>query len=619
MSKNPYVLALTLILLVIISLQTPVVSQTKILVSSINMYLLAVTRTSHGVVVNVTMESYYPGSGEIDIIEHGGRIAGDTVSSIKYALRIASLMTGIDYKIYDYKVIFPSNAELSGTSATLAFILGFISLLRRQSISPKIGITGVIAPNLVVGNVSGINAKYYAAISYGLNYVIGPPNNVVLGKKKYIYVADAYNAYKYYAGQELLPIILNIDIKKNMLDNVFIKSYNYFKYKIDTLIKNYNKILGKTHSNMTVNGTKEYLNAVKYFRKENYYTAASYMFRAFIDISSSIYMWRIERDKTIINKLIKWGMGNKSLTDKLMENLHDKLEKYPNLWNLDIYLNTYIRYKQAITYLEYANKSKILPEKIKLYMIGIARFATARHWGLLLINTTGERLLEDKDKVLSRIEDYFFYTLEYLSYMRYIGNDTINYYYSLINSNASLLDKIISLGYFFYTLNYNLSLYRGLYDLFITPKVVLQLNNTLYGLGLLLATRTGYMPATTITLLELIRNYMFENETLYSLGILGYMGLAILVYELLLTPYTMVSSTNTSIAAPTIYSSKYLRSDILPVIIVLAIGVFMAGYISGWIRAMRRISGGSQRESSAYALHPLQNPYEETREDLSAS
>jgi uncharacterized protein len=148
MNKNLHILALTTILIITISLQTPIISQAKILVSSINIYLLAITRTSHGVVVNVTMESYYPGSGEISIVERGGRIAGDTVSSIKYALRIASLMTGIDYRIYDYRIKFPSNAELSGTSATLAFILGFISLLKRQNISPKIGVTGIIAPNM---------------------------------------------------------------------------------------------------------------------------------------------------------------------------------------------------------------------------------------------------------------------------------------------------------------------------------------------------------------------------------------------------------------------------------------------------------------------------------------
>ncbi len=616
MGRNLHVLALTFTLLIVISLQTPITSQAKTLVSSINIYLLAITRTSHGVVVNVTMESYYPGNGEIYIVERGGRIAGDTVSSIKYALRIASLMTGIDYRIYDYRVRFPNNAELSGTSATLAFILGFISLLRRENTSPKIGITGIIAPNLVVGNVSGINAKYYAAISYGLNYVIGPPNNIVLGRKRYVYVADAYNAYKYYTNKQLLPIIRNINVEKNMLSNVFIISYNYFKNKVDLLIRSYNRILGGKYGNETINGTKEYHNAIKYFKLGDYYTAASYMFRAFIDISSSIYTWRIEKDKKVINKLVKWGMGNKSLTDKLIKILHDKLEKYPNLWNLDIYLNTYIRYKQAITYLKYADKSRILPEKIKLYIIGIARFITARHWGLLMINTTDKKLLQDKGRILSKVRDYFSYTLEYLSYMRYIGNDTINHYNSLINNNTSLINKIISLGYFFYTLNYNLSLYRGLYDLFITPKVILQLNDTLYGLGLLLAVKTGYVPATMTTLLELVRDYMVENETLYSLGILEYMGLTILVYELLLTPYTIISSPNTSPITPGVYSGKYLRSDALPVIIVLVIGVFMAGYISGWIKAARKASEESRRESSAHALSSL---YEETQEDPLAS
>lgn len=562
--------------------QVPITTGTseEYLVSSVNIYLLAVSNGNRGVVVNVTLQAYYPGSGKVDIEEENGIIEADTLSSIYYSLRIASLVTGIDYRSFNYRIIFPEKIDLRGTSATLAFTLGFIGLLRRIDYSPKIGLTGIIAPNLIIGNVSGIDAKYYAALRYGLNYVIGPPQLFMFGKKSYVSAIDVFNAYKYYYGDYILPEMQVVGKPFIMvLSNAFNHSYTVLKRKMDL----YTEKLGIDIHNL--NGSIYYSLANKYYSTGDYYTAASYMFRAYINIYTNIFIKEAMRNPQIMDLLIEWLQRNFTKIFSLINTYEDRLlSRGCNLWNFDVLLNSYIRYSQAKLYYYLGNKSEDLNRKIEFYTASLARLQTVEHWLKLFINKTDQRFIDNIIKNYDVITDYINMSLIYLKSMKYISNSTMKSFEEIINANRTIPWKMLHLGHFFYMLNFNLSLIRGLFDLFISPKTVADLNKTVNGLGYLIASKAGYLPPTMLTTAELIKNYLIEGEKTYNLGSLEYLSLAILVYELMITQQYISLSIQKTIYTYSI-SHYNIRQDIIPAIVALIIGSFLSGYLYGKIRA----------------------------------
>lgn len=578
--KTIKIVAFMFLLLLVLS-QTSIIAETtnEYLVSSVNTYLLAVTDSNVGVVVNVTLQAYFPGDGEVDIVEKNGVIGEDTLYSIYYSLRLASLVTGIDYKSYNYKIIFPEEIDLKGTSATLAFTLGFIGLFKNIKYSPKIGATGVVAPNLIVGNVSGIDAKYYAALRYGLDYVIGPPQFFRFSLRKYIYAIDVFNAYNYYSGDKILPSIqvMGKPCIKHLI-NAFNYSYINLKKSIDQYLQRHNINI------YSINGSTYYFLANKYYSIGDFYTAASYMFRAYINIYTSILARKAISDPKIPTLLKEWIQHNLTKTKDIIENYETLLlNKYYNIWNFDVFLNAYIRYSQSKLYYYAGNNVTNPIQKTEYYVLSLARMQTVNHWLKLFINKSDPDFLANINDNYDRIIDYTNISLTYLKSMNYIGNLTIKHFKSIVNSNQSNTRKILYLGYYFYTLNQNLSAIRGLFDLFISPKTIIDLNKTINGLGYLIASETGYLAPTMLTTIELVKDYLIEGEKTYDLGVLMSMNLAILVFELMITRQYMRLSSEKTIHTQ-IVSSHELRYDILPAIITLVIGSFLIGYLIGKIR-----------------------------------
>ncbi|ADI32233.1 hypothetical protein [Staphylothermus hellenicus] len=584
--NNTIKIVASVFLLLLILSQTSIIadSASKYLVSSTNIYLLAVTNSNMGIVVNVTLQAYFPGEGKIEIIEKNGVVEEDTLYSIYYSLRLASLVTGIDYRSYDYKIIFPEEIYMKGTSATLAFTLGFIGLLKNIRHSPKVGATGVVAPDLIVGNVSGIDAKYYAALRYGLDYVIGPPQFFRHGFRyssgKYIYAIDVFNAYNYYSGNSILPSI-------HVMGKPFIKYLvNAFNYSYINLKKSIDQYLQRQGLNISsINGSTYYFLANKYYSIGDYYTAASYMFRAYINIYTSILARKALRDPRITALLMEWVQHNLTKTKDLIRNYETLfLNKDYNIWNFDVFLNAYIRYSQSKYYYYAGNNITSPTQKTEYYVLSLARIQTVKHWLKLFINKSDPDFLDNVNNNYDRIIDYINISLIYLKSMNYIGNQTVKYFKSIVNSNQSSLEKTLYLGYYFYTLNQNLSAMRGLFDLFISPKTVIDLNKTINGLGYLIGLETGYLTPTMLTTVELVNDYLVEGEKTYNLGMLMSMNLAILVFELMITRQYMRLSAE-KIAYTQIVSSHELRYDVLPAIIALIIGSFLIGYLIGRIKS----------------------------------
>lgn len=95
--------------------------------------------------------------------------AQDTIISFKLALLYSSLLTGEDYRKYDYTISVHGITQVEGTSASLLFLLFSISLFKNESIDSLKSATGIIGPGGVVGRVGGFPRRPRQRVFQGLN------------------------------------------------------------------------------------------------------------------------------------------------------------------------------------------------------------------------------------------------------------------------------------------------------------------------------------------------------------------------------------------------------------------------------------------------------------------
>ncbi|MET1159460.1 MAG: S16 family serine protease, partial [Thermoprotei archaeon] len=344
---------LSLLLVLVFTAQSiPTSSYEQELVYTTTLYLLAITEDDGGTVVRTILNVYYPGSGKVITRVDSGSIAENTRISIEYALILASLLSGISYKLYDYELVFPAGTRLEGASATLAFALGFLSFFTNTSNRGEIGVTGVIAPNTVVGLVEGLNEKYEAGIVYGLDEIIGPYAINMINRTRYKPAITVFDAYREYTGSSIYRIedgTASLHRFVEIMDHIFKYSFEFFDKEIESIIKKMNEMGISGFSDTS--GYTYYLLAKKYGEKGKYYTAASYAFRSYIELYEYYLAELQHRDPAEVSEEL----------DKLDKQIYKEISRLRielfnytrvvnanNLWNLNVLLNSYIRYWYAL-------------------------------------------------------------------------------------------------------------------------------------------------------------------------------------------------------------------------------------------------------------------------------
>ncbi len=591
--KISYLSILLMITLILLHVSITPYSYSITIVGETKIYLLALSKNNVGEAINVTIQLLFPGDGKIFIIENNGKIAYDTKISIYYALRLASLYTGISYKLYNYRIIFPPELDLEGTSATLAFTLAFMKLLRNDPVNEDIGATGIVAPNGLIGIVYGIHEKYYAGLRYGLEKIIGPPYLDLENATNYYSSIDVLNAYYEYSGKWILPSISQFQIigPKNF-SLVFIKSYNYFKKSINKIIGYIKRI--PILENIS-KGLEEYELAEKYFAKNQYYTAASYMFRAYNDLYSLYYTALNQYKENISSILAEYAIQNISFTNEYLHRYVKSFINRPTYWNYDVLLNSIIRYLQAKLAYNIASFTNETKTKITYYVLAISRAQTALHW-LELYNLSKSKLIDENliNKSLLRLQDFTNVTIKYFTSMNYIGNYTIKQYMNIMKNNTKPVQKLLDLSVLLYNITYNVLL-LNVFQTYYNNKEIFELNNTLTSLSQQLIYYIGEPNPTILTSLEIINNYYKEGEELDALGFIESTSTSILSIELLifrsLYPYTM--GTGKTYEENPYEELRYLGYSKTFGIIrftILLTSIIITSFIAGYLYAIRRIS-----------------------------
>ncbi len=373
----------------------------------INIATLAVTKNGEGVVIPVYIEVSWPGKGDVDIVYNTGNVSADTIASIKYATYMASRLAGVRHNDYDYKVVFNTTYSISGLSATLDFALGFTLLLEGNKWSNKVAATGLLAPNGVVGNISGLQAKFKAAIESGYKYVIAPYHPALINNENYIPVTTFIDSYEYFSNTTLYPVYSRF-IEEYLLresQKYFQKYYDAWKelYSLSKALLNsdpivdmekwihkYNRIRENIRKYFET-GLKALNESVQYINEEKYYTAASRAFYGYWNILT-VYLLGLytvndyESTKSIIEQ---WYNGNMSVSSSIIKSLINK-SSY-SLTEIDVLVNSYERLIDSEYYMSRFNKlfkpainETQLFEALTYAAVALARQYTVRQWAKLI-------------------------------------------------------------------------------------------------------------------------------------------------------------------------------------------------------------------------------------------
>jgi uncharacterized protein len=295
-----------LMLFLVILVLMPAVSAEKIKTGSIP--LLAMSEIEEGV---------YKGSIadlSLEVREGKGRVFVntfpiskiDTQISMRFAKQIACRHAKIDCSEQDF--IYTIKAESSiigGPSAGAAASILTYSLLTGEKLNKSVSVTGTINSGEMIGPVGGINAKIEAALEAGITTVLVPVGSSEKENETDIFeygsemnisvveVSTLSEALYYFTGkksEEQKKELVVDEQYKSIMKKLAVQLCSRTDYLQEKyLSKEPENNLNETMLENEISALEERENAGEAFELGDYYTAASYCFRANIDYSNLIY------------------------------------------------------------------------------------------------------------------------------------------------------------------------------------------------------------------------------------------------------------------------------------------------------------------------------------------
>ncbi len=465
MNRKFIVCSLLSLLVVVAVIFTPLVfAETIRGVRRIHVGALAVTKEGEGDVIEFNLW-VTPGNGRLILLGNRDLLAEDIVASLNFSTWMAARIAGVYHDNYDYYVEYTGSSSVEGLSATLLFTLAFLVLLREDPWDENATATGLIAPSGIVGNVSGIDEKYDAAVKYGYERVLTPVYPKLLGKPHYRPVVSIIDSYEMFALTSLYPkydpalerLLIN---KSSDLNEMFCSSWRYFYNKSIEILGYIDENIGNIHGlnlekyyrsgRISINESKDYA------EKGLYYTAAS---RAF-------YGYWVLNTVYIYIKCVNENIDPNNFIDdyeKILTEFNSTLANYVrdanniSLYDLDILINVYERLFDSI---ESYNLSKgILARGIRnendlFYFASnisyaFARIDTARQWMELAKHDSG--LITIRGEALEKtIKNEYGLLKAFALFLKSLGfTDVCEYVQNLLSkkwfwsNNIVLLSRII--------------------------------------------------------------------------------------------------------------------------------------------------------------------------------
>lgn len=307
-----------------------------------------------------------PGSGRV-FLETFPLTKESTQISLRFAEQITCKTLDIDCKDKDF--LFSIHAVpgiVGGPSAGSAAAVLVAAVLKNLSIRPDVGITGTINSGGIVGIVGGVREKILGAASAGMKTVLIPKGNrnaqnttdlVEYGSSLNVSVLEVSTL------QEVLEIVTGF--KLPIRNDTFIPQDSYVVKMKNVAVRLCDQARRAVEQIGEDNSSRKLLDsATEAFTKEQYYSSASYCFRA--GVSSLVRLQQNASSQEL-------DLRSKNITEQLIvfeEQLNSReIETITDLQTMMLVRERLSDAKQALT--------KVTGESVGY---AIERLASAQEW-----------------------------------------------------------------------------------------------------------------------------------------------------------------------------------------------------------------------------------------------
>lgn len=372
-------------------------------------------QTYHGTIATMNLK-LIPGTGNV-FFDSSSLTQVDTQISIKIAKEIACGYVDINCNQYDFLYQINANSDIiGGPSAGAAATVLTISSLLNVSLNKSISMTGTINSAGFIGNVGGVRQKVIAASQNKITRVLIPYDNenysnisILVNK---IYSLD--EALYYFTNKKLGHKNENITFD----DTLLLDSYNKRMKIVSSYICNRTNYL----QNLTNSSKTKMQNlSLQLLIQHNYYSAASYCFRANIDYQFK-YLNQSKHNSSNYYSLI-----NKQYLEKLNDVNNKKIRSLNDLQVIFIIKD---RLNDLKDNLKLINESTNLTndQMLSSYAYSFERLNTIDAWSKFYSNKTYDNLTNINDKLKILCQDKIREAKNRLDYFKFILPNT---YYSL--------------------------------------------------------------------------------------------------------------------------------------------------------------------------------------------
>lgn len=528
------------ITLLLITLLTPFIVVNAVKSLTCTLPGLAVSEEGIGSIIDVELTVISPGRGRITASES---LESDTITSFKYALIHASILTGVNYMNYDYYL--KSITSVKGLSATLLFYMAMLDIFEHQGCPSGYTASGLILPGGVIGGVSRFGEKLKAASTRNLLVYAdwfqarpGSLSNTTMG------VFTIYDAY-----ENLLGINQSTDI--SILNNFIYKYNNMFNQGFLYLEDLANSIVEELQSTTWAD---EYLNKSIELLKQadeiasmygKFYASSSLAFQSLIYAYTSRYLYlekaNVSQLKITLKEDIEKSLVEASEVLSLLINYTNTQIASSNMdiAVLDIMTAAYQRAIEAKILLEYTIPNDLSENTLFSCAKGTARILSATTWFNISKEYIGsERALkpDQTSKVITYLRDYWDTSIKYLKYMDVLlGNE------SFLNLPSSIGGEIVHmiavthlLSSKLYSYNASIEDVTKLYEL--ANRVLLRIYN-----------ETGMVPIEPLLILDLSNVYLGLDYEASSITSLLFSSISKITYYMLITKSLSWSTSTESV------------------------------------------------------------------------
>ena len=349
-------------------------------------YLVAVTGGDHekGLLVPVTI-TITRGKGDIRVTA-GGRVGNTTLESTLVAVKLASLLAGVDWRKMDYNVTFHTESGIDGPSGSMMITLVTYTLLSNSPMGNGYKwfvATGAVSPDGLASSVGAVGVKCKTVSSNGKAFYY-PLVNLTRTLEEDCNGTPYTSLYNLTASVYSLreptveaPILLPASFNKSMINAA---------KRMQAESRN---LLAKAReagaSNSTLTTVYEYLNESGELLYKHPYAAASLAFTALIRAYQAYYSTIVlERDyKDAKRKLDEIAANISRSLDNLEEEL-DELPRNGSIYYLEFLATAYTRIAAArgsiLAYEKYSSTPQSFMSAVAELAHASARITSIHEW-----------------------------------------------------------------------------------------------------------------------------------------------------------------------------------------------------------------------------------------------